>query len=146
MKKRKRLLQTVIECGTTFWCAGEMLLPAHTSFTPTDYQFMVAITHRSSSCQLTAGWSHLMTILISLNTFYKSVNLVIVNLVCPDTSYKPGVHKFFDDFVKHYLMDNGFVGSLVSTMAYTYVPRRNDVSTSPYSAKVLNLSMALSAS
>ena len=144
MKKGKRLRQTVIERGTKFLRAIEMLSPAHTYFTPTDYEFMVTMA-RTSMLRLTAGGRQLMMRLESLTKFYKSINPVIVKSICPETSYKPGIHKFLDDFVKHYLKNNGFRESLVVTLAHTYVSKCNGVSNPPYSTKVLIFFMALSA-
>ena len=106
---------------------------------------MMSLTRGYSSDQFTAGGRHLRRRLTILTIFYGSMNLVIVKLMCPDTSYKPRVQKFLDDFAKHCVMDNGFRESLVVTLAHTYMSKCSGIANRLYSFKVLIVLMALSA-
>ena len=46
-----------------------------------------------------------------------------------ESSYKPGIHKFLDDFIKHYMTKKDFRESLVVSLATVYVAKCEGVPT-----------------
>ena len=62
-----------------------------------------------------------------------------------ESSYKPGIHKFLDDFIKHYMTKKDFRESLVVSLATIYMAKCEGVPNPLDGAKVLNFFLSLCA-
>ena len=76
--------------------------------------------------------------------FYQSFNEeAVVSKSRSKSSYKPGVHKFPDEFIKHYMTKKDFRESLVVSLATVYVEKFEGIPNPPYGAKVLIFFLSL---
>ena len=120
---------------------------SQTQITPTDQEFMLQFTSKTSDKTLSEGGNELKRRLKSLLDYYRSVNVnAVASKPGATSSYVPGIDKFLDGFVENYVKKKEFRESLVVSLAKGYVAKVEGHSNPPYGAKVLNFLLALAAS
>ena len=83
---------------------------------------MLKFTDITSGDVYSDGGERLKLKIKSLVSFYQSADEeAVVSKSSSESPYKPGVHKFIDDFIKHYMTNKEFRESLVVSLATVYV-------------------------